>query len=58
MIGQWGILHLKRRDALVCYKCYKTIEDQKVHMYINVDFEIDKVMCENCWKTAQEEASK
>ena len=46
---RWVTLRLRWGEALICHKCYKTIEDQEVHMYVNVDHEIDEVICEMCF---------
>jgi hypothetical protein len=47
---EWVTLILRRRDALVCNMCAKTIENQQVHMYVDVDYEVEEVYCEECWE--------
>ena len=40
---------LSGKDTSVCDKCSMVLENQQVHMYANVDNEIEEVLCEKCW---------
>ena len=46
---EWVTFILLDKDLLVCAKCLETITYQKVHMYVNVDNEVEEVLCEECW---------
>jgi hypothetical protein len=50
---EWVTLLLRRRDVLVCATCAKATENQQVHMYVNGDFETEKVICDECWNEKQ-----
>lgn len=47
---EWVTIILRKGDALVCSMCGKVIENQQVHMYVDVDYEIEEVLCEECWE--------
>jgi len=50
---EWVTLLLRGHDALVCDKCCRITENQLVRMYMNVDSEIEEVLCEECWEKEQ-----
>ena len=51
MVEEWVTFLLCGRDSLVCEKCSGAISNQKVYMYLNVDHEIEEVVCAKCYKS-------
>ena len=50
---EWVTFLLFDKDLLVCDKCSKIFTYQKMHMYVNVDNEVEEVLCEKCWDEIQ-----
>ena len=46
---EWVTWTLLRRAVIVCDKCSKIFTYPKVHMYVNVDNEVEEVLYEKCW---------
>lgn len=55
MGGQWVLIQLTETETLKCISCGTYIYIQKVHLYLNVNGEIEEVMCSTCWKRNQKE---
>ena len=55
MVEEWVILRLFGKDTLVCGNCSGALTHQKVHMHLNVDREIEEVLCAGCYKSRREE---
>jgi len=51
---EWVTCQFIGREAIECDKCSGLIKNQRVHMYVNVDNEIEEVLCEECWKAEKE----
>ena len=51
----WVTCQFIGREAIECDKCSGLIKNQRVHMYVNVDNEIEEVLCEQCWMKVKEE---
>lgn len=47
---RWVSINLCAEESLRCHSCYESAHNQKVHLYLNVDDEIDEIMCDSCWK--------
>lgn len=47
---RWVLIELKEDEILICNSCDGYLHNQKVHLYIDVNDEIEEVMCETCWK--------
>jgi len=48
---EWVTWILFGRDVVVCDNCSGSINNQRVHMYVNVDNEVEEVLCEECYKS-------
>lgn len=46
---KWGWIELVEDETLRCHSCYESIHKQRMHLYVNVDDEIEEVMCDICW---------
>jgi phage FluMu protein Com len=55
MSEKWALYYLYEDETLRCTSCSKYLRGQTVHLYINVDDEIDEVKCDACWKEDQKE---
>lgn len=56
MIGdRWGLIELEGDDALKCHSCDGHIRNQRVHILLNVDGEVEEVMCDFCCNEKQKE---
>ena len=55
MVEEWPTDVLGGGETLISGRCYGQLYSQKVHMYVNVDRELEEVLCEGCWEIAQEE---
>jgi hypothetical protein len=51
---EWVTLYVYGNGTLECHKCRVYLKHQKAHMYVNVDHEIEEVLCEKCWKSEEE----
>jgi NifU-like protein involved in Fe-S cluster formation len=58
MSEKWALFHLHEDATLECTSCNRDLCGQTVHLYINVDDEIEDVMCDMCWKKNQKETNK
>jgi hypothetical protein len=47
---RWASIILCADESLRCHSCYENAHNQKVHLHLNVDDEIDEIMCDSCWK--------
>jgi hypothetical protein len=47
---KWVLIFLGNDEILRCNSCDEYQHNQKVHLYLNVDDEIDTVVCDSCWK--------
>ena len=52
---RWVSIKLVGDDSLRCQSCHECIDNQKVHLYIDVNDEIEEIMCNVCWKEKQKE---
>jgi hypothetical protein len=50
MGGKWGWIELVEDETLRCASCYESIHKQRIHLYANVDDEVEEVLCDACWK--------
>ncbi len=55
MSERWVSIKLVEDETLRCHSCHERIGNQKVHLYIDVNNEIEEVMCDTCWKEKQKE---
>ena len=46
---EWITWLLFGRDTVICDRCLKMFVYQRMHLYINVDNEVEEVLCEECW---------
>jgi hypothetical protein len=51
---RWVLIRLSGDETLRCHSCYNSAQ-QKAHLYIDVNDEIEEVMCDTCWKKNQKE---
>ena len=47
---RWVTFALGDDETLRCSSCSKYLHDQEVHIYLDVNDQLDEVMCECCWK--------
>lgn len=52
---RWGLIELEGDETLKCHSCDGCIRNQRVHILLNVDGEVEEVMCAFCWKEKQKE---
>ena len=50
MDEKWVLIEIDGDEILRCHSCYEGIHDQNVHLHLNVDDEVDEVMCVSCCK--------
>ena len=50
---EWVTWILFGKDIVVCDKCLNAINNQRMHLYVNVDNEIEEVLCEECWRSSE-----
>lgn len=50
---RWVQIELVEDETLRCRSCLENIQEEKVHLYINVNDEIEEIMCDACWKKNQ-----
>lgn len=51
---RWVTFEMKEDEILRCFSCDLRLSHQKVHLYLNVNDELDDVLCEACFKKVQE----
>ena len=51
---EWVTLYVYGDGTLECHKCRVYLKHQKAHMYVNVNHEIEEVLCEKCWEEEEE----
>lgn len=52
-IRTWPSFYLYSKEALVCSKCHKTINEERAYLGL-CDNNIDEVLCDVCWRTMPE----
>ena len=55
MVEEWLTFRINKEELLQCDRCSGWLRNQEVYVYVNVDRELEEVLCENCWKIVQEE---
>lgn len=55
---RWVSIILTEHETLRCELCGTYMYEQRMHLYLDVDDEIDEVLCDTCWKKNQKEISK
>lgn len=55
---RWVTLLLIQDESLRCTSCYRSLSNQKVHLYLDVNDGLDDAMCEACFKKDQKEEMK
>jgi hypothetical protein len=52
---RWVLIWLVRDESLRCHSCSESISKEEAHLYIDVDDEIEEVMCDKCWSKNKRE---
>jgi hypothetical protein len=55
---KWVTLCLVDDEILTCQSCLENMQEENVHLYVNVNDEIEEVMCDTCWSKDQRETNK
>ena len=50
MSEQWVTLIIDEDETIRCSQCQGYLHNQKVHLYVEADQEIEEILCEKCWK--------
>lgn len=51
MSEEWVTFVLFGRDTLRCENCSGLLDSQKVYLCLNVDHEVEEVLCAECYKS-------
>jgi hypothetical protein len=55
MSEKWVSIELDLNELLHCRSCREDICEEQMHLYINVDDEVEDILCDRCWKKKQKE---
>ena len=58
MSERWVTFDIGDNETLRCTSCSKYLHDQKGHLFLDVDDELDDIMCECCWREDQKEMNR
>jgi hypothetical protein len=50
---KWVWIELVEDETLRCLSCCESRHKQRMHFYVNVDDEIEEVMCDSCWNKTE-----
>jgi len=55
---KWVHIKLSGDETLRCHSCCAYVHNQIVPLYLNVNDEIEEVICSTCWKENQKGRSE
>jgi hypothetical protein len=55
---KWVLKYVYEEETLVCTSCTRYLRGQTVHLYINVDDEVEDILCDLFWKKNQMEINE